>query len=86
MVRRNVNEQAILVFLLSWLRGISMAQHYLPVPMMQYLTQNISTIDWYVDFFSFFMDILFWYSVGIIAYVIWPKNSNKGISNRTLSV
>ncbi len=33
-------------FPFSWLRGITPAQHYLPLPSFEYLTANVLHIDW----------------------------------------
>lgn len=60
----------LLGFPLSWLRGISEAQNRLSSSIPQYLFLNIFTINWYVDIVCLFIDILFWYNIGIICFCI----------------
>lgn len=52
-------------FPFSWLRGITSAQHYLPLPTFQYLVSNIFQIQWSIDAFSLIADILFWFSISL---------------------
>ena len=60
-------------FPFSWLRGISDAQNRLPSPVLKYLYNNIGLIKWYLDYFCLFIDVLFWYNVGIVGYVIFNR-------------
>lgn len=56
-------------FPFSWLRGITQAQHYLPLPAFQYLIMNFLQIDWDIDAFSFITNILFWYDISLLVVI-----------------
>jgi hypothetical protein len=62
-------------FPFSWLRGISDAQNRLPTPILQYLINNIGSIKWHLDYFCLFVDLLFWYNVGIVGYVVLKRKT-----------
>ncbi len=53
-------------FPFSWLRGITQAQHYLPLPAFQYLVMNFLHIDWDIDVISLIANIFFWYNVTLL--------------------
>jgi len=61
-------------FPFSWLRGITHAQYYLPLPAFQYLIMNFLHIDWYIDTFSLVTNILFWYDISLL--VIFSKQQS----------
>lgn len=44
----------------SWLDGMTQAQHYLPVPLIEYLPKNLGAIHWQLDGWALWMDILAW--------------------------
>ena len=56
-------------FPFSWLRGITQAQHYLPLPAFQYLIMNFSQIDWDIDVISLIANIFFWYNVSLLVVI-----------------
>lgn len=57
-------------FPFSWLRGITSAQHYLPLPAFQYFMMNFSQFNWDIDVFSFITNILFWYNVSLLVVIL----------------
>jgi len=63
-------------FPFSWLRGITPAQHYLLLPVFQYLLTHLPQIHWNVDAFSLIASALFWYDVALLVIVSrqigWP--------------
>ncbi len=61
-------------FPFSWLRGITQAQHYLPLPAFQYLIMNFVQIDWNIDAFSLVTNMLFWYNVSLLVVVSKQQN------------
>jgi len=61
-------------FPFSWLRGITQAQHYLPLPSVQYLMMNFFQIAWDIDAFSLVTNILFWYNVSLLVVVSKQQN------------
>lgn len=64
-------------FPLSWLRGTTPAQHYLPIPLVPYLLQNLAQIQWYLDGFSLMVDSLFWLNVGVCFSILKRINSAR---------
>lgn len=67
-------------FPFSWLRGITQAQHYLPLPAFQYLIMNFLQIDWNIDGFSLVANILFWYDLSLL--VVVSKQRSRLIPER----
>lgn len=57
-------------FPFSWLRGITPAQHYLPLPAFEYLTANVLHIDWEIKLVGLVLDILFWYNIILLMTVL----------------
>ncbi|MEN4013809.1 MAG: hypothetical protein ROW48_17365 [Bellilinea sp.] len=56
-------------FPFSWLRGITPAQHYLPLPAFQYLMMNFSQFNWDIEAFSLITNILFWHNVSLLVVI-----------------
>jgi len=61
-------------FPFSWLRGITPAQHYLPLPAYHYLIVNLSQIDWGVEVISLIADIFFWYNISLLVFISKQKS------------
>lgn len=62
-------------FPFSWLRGLSSQFYQLPIPIASYLFLNITKIKWYLDIFSLLLDFLFWYSIGILYFLIAERSN-----------
>jgi len=61
-------------FPFSWFRGLTQAQHYLPLPAFQYLIINYSKIDWGIDAFSLITNMFFWHNVFLLLDVLQQQN------------
>jgi hypothetical protein len=64
----------LLGFPFSWLRGLSSIYYQLHIPVTSYILRNITQIKWYLDIFSLLLDLLFWYSIGILYFLIAERS------------
>jgi len=69
-------------FPLIWLVGITKEGYGLSVPPL-YLSQNLTNMyKWIINPVSLFVDVAFWYFVGLAGYMLTAKGSNMQVERK----